>query len=81
MRRLRRPALLSLCKRKLFIEVGGARRKIIGKDDRGRKIFGDEVSGSTESLKLAMEALQARTDARAANTRSSKSYRRPGKRA
>jgi DNA invertase Pin-like site-specific DNA recombinase len=47
--------------------LGGMRRKIIGKDEQGTKIYGDVVAGSPESRKLATEALQARADAKAAD--------------
>ena len=48
-------------------KLGGARRKVIGKDEQGNKLYGDVVAGSPESSRLATEALQARADAKAAD--------------
>jgi DNA invertase Pin-like site-specific DNA recombinase len=48
-------------------KLGGARRKVIGKDEQGNKLYGDVVAGSPESRRLATEALQARADAKAAD--------------
>jgi DNA invertase Pin-like site-specific DNA recombinase len=64
-------------------KLGGARRRVIGKDEQGNKIYGDVVVGSPESRRLATEALQARADAKATEPwpRSSKTFRRRGKRA
>jgi hypothetical protein len=62
-------------------KLGGAHRRIIGKDERGEKIYGDVVAGFPESRKLATEALQARADAKVPICPpSSKTFRRQGKR-
>lgn len=48
-------------------KLGGRRRKVIGVDGRGRKIYGDVVSGSADARAKATAAVEQRADARAAD--------------
>jgi DNA invertase Pin-like site-specific DNA recombinase len=47
-------------------KLGGIRRRVISVDERGRKTYGEQVLNvSSKTRKLAVKALQERTDARA----------------
>jgi len=49
-------------------KLGGIRRKVIGKDERGKKTYGEQVLNvSAKTRKLAAKALRERTDARASD--------------
>jgi len=49
-------------------KLGGVRRKVIGKDERGKKTYGEQVLNvSAKTRKLAAKALRERTDARASD--------------
>lgn len=48
-------------------KLGGRRRKIIGKDAKGKPIYGDVAKGSVEGRAAAVRAITARADARAAD--------------
>jgi DNA invertase Pin-like site-specific DNA recombinase len=48
-------------------KLGGRRRKVIGVNERGRKIYGDVVRGSADAIAKAQAAVQQRADARASD--------------
>ena len=48
-------------------KLGGKRRKIIGKDAKGKPMFGPVANGSPEARAAATRALQARSSQRAAD--------------
>src|SRR5260370_234218 len=47
--------------------LGGRRRKVIGKDAKGKKIYGEVANGSAKARANGTAALQQRADARAAD--------------
>ena len=47
--------------------LGGRRRKVIGKDAKGKKIYGEVANGSAKARANGTTALQQRADARAAD--------------
>jgi hypothetical protein len=49
------------------IELGGQRRKIIGKDAKGNNLYGDLVVGTAKACRAAREKRQERADAKAAD--------------
>jgi DNA invertase Pin-like site-specific DNA recombinase len=53
--------------RKRGTKLGGARRKLIGVDERGRKKYGAAVTFSAKVRAMGVAAQQARADARAAD--------------
>jgi DNA invertase Pin-like site-specific DNA recombinase len=48
-------------------KLGGRRRKVIGKDAKGKPIYGEVVKGSAKARANGTAALQQRADARAAD--------------
>jgi DNA invertase Pin-like site-specific DNA recombinase len=48
-------------------KLGGRRRHVIGINDRGKKVYGEVVSGSAGDLTKARAVIQQRTDARASD--------------
>jgi DNA invertase Pin-like site-specific DNA recombinase len=48
-------------------KLGGRRRHVIGINDRGKKVYGEVVSGSADDLTKARAVIQQRTDARASD--------------
>ncbi len=53
--------------RKRGVKLGGRRRKVIGLDARGKKIYGEVVKGSASARAKAVAVTQQRADARAAD--------------
>jgi DNA invertase Pin-like site-specific DNA recombinase len=53
--------------KKRGVKLGGKRRKVLGTDAKGRKIYGEPVVVSKKARSLAAEAVQARVDARASD--------------
>jgi DNA invertase Pin-like site-specific DNA recombinase len=51
--------------RKRGVKLGGRRRKVIGVDTRGKKIYGEVVKGSASAHAKAVAVTQQRADARA----------------
>ncbi len=47
--------------------LGGRRRKIIGKDAKGKPIYGDVVHGSAKARAKAVAVVQQHADARASD--------------
>jgi DNA invertase Pin-like site-specific DNA recombinase len=47
--------------------LGGRRRKVIGKDAKGKKIYGEVANGSAKARANGTAVLQQRADARAAD--------------
>jgi DNA invertase Pin-like site-specific DNA recombinase len=48
-------------------KLGGRRRKIIGKDAKGKPIYGEVANGSSKARAAGTRALQERADGRAAD--------------
>jgi DNA invertase Pin-like site-specific DNA recombinase len=48
-------------------KLGGTRRRIIGKDAQGNKIYGDTVVGTPKACSIAREKRRALADAKAAD--------------
>jgi DNA invertase Pin-like site-specific DNA recombinase len=53
--------------KKRGVKLGGKRRKVLGTDAKGRKIYGESVVVSKKARSLAAQAVQARVDARASD--------------
>jgi DNA invertase Pin-like site-specific DNA recombinase len=53
--------------KKRGVKLGGRRRKVIGEHGNGKPIYGDVVHGSAKARAKAVEAVQQRADARAAD--------------
>jgi DNA invertase Pin-like site-specific DNA recombinase len=53
--------------RKRGVKLGGRRRKVIGLDARGKKIYGNLVKGSARARAKAVAVTKQRADARAAD--------------
>jgi DNA invertase Pin-like site-specific DNA recombinase len=53
--------------RKRGVKLGGRRRKVIGVDARGKKIYGEVVKGSASARAKAIVVTQRRADARASD--------------
>jgi DNA invertase Pin-like site-specific DNA recombinase len=51
--------------RKRGVKLGGCRRKVIGVDTRGKKIYGEVVKGSASARAKAAAVVQQRADGRA----------------
>jgi len=53
--------------KKRGVELGGQRRKIIGKDAKGNNLYGDLVVGTAKACRAAREKRQALADAKASD--------------
>jgi DNA invertase Pin-like site-specific DNA recombinase len=62
----RTKAALAAAKRRSK-KLGGRRRKVIGKDAKGKPIYGDVANGSAKARAKAMAAIEKRTAERAAD--------------
>ena len=65
--------------RKRGVKLGGRRRKVIGVDTRGKKIYGEVVKGSASAHAKAVAVTQQRADGRRSTSgQRSRPCRRPG---